>query len=308
MASLGDMYDPNNPVPCWSTSTMRRVAAEPSLADAALRYANLGVPVFPCAPGGKQPLTPNGFHDATSLARIVAHWWERHPDANIGLPTGVTTGVLVVDVDVHGGESGYAAFERSRAAGLTEGWGWLVRTPSGGLHAYYPAVPEAEQRCWQVPAARVDFRGDGGYVIAPPSWIEVDGRPRLYDVIAVGNHLARRLDATALRQFLEPHRPLRPSLYRPVVGCRPDRLADWVAGRREGGRNGGLFWAACEMVRQGHRDSEIAAVLGPAAQTAGLPEREIQSTLCSASRIAARLSPPPASRPSPTQSSEAIGL
>ena len=67
---------------------MQRVADEPTLAAAALRYANLGIPVFPCVPGGKQPLTPNGFHDATSVARVVHRWWQRTPDANIGLPTG----------------------------------------------------------------------------------------------------------------------------------------------------------------------------------------------------------------------------
>ena len=44
---------------------MRRVAEERTLAAAALRYANLGIPVFPCVPGGKQPLTPNGFHDVS---------------------------------------------------------------------------------------------------------------------------------------------------------------------------------------------------------------------------------------------------
>src|SRR4051812_23433018 len=107
------MFDPNDPVPAWTTSTMRRVASEPTLAGAARRYANLGVPVFPCIPGGKQPLTPNGFHDATSSARTVHAWWQRNPNANIGLPTGGTTGVVVVDIDVHGDESGYGAFERA---------------------------------------------------------------------------------------------------------------------------------------------------------------------------------------------------
>src|SRR5690242_8394281 len=122
------MHDPINPVPRWSVGTMRRVATEPTLAAAALRYAHLGIAVFPCVPGGKQPLTTNGFHDATSSAAIVQHWWQRNPEANIGLPTGGVTGVVVVDVDVHPGGNGFEAFERSRSQGLTNGWGWLVRT------------------------------------------------------------------------------------------------------------------------------------------------------------------------------------
>jgi hypothetical protein len=306
------MYDPDHPAPRWSTGPMRRVVEEPTLADAALRYANLGVPVFPCVPGGKQPLTSNGFHDATSSARIVHHWWQRNPEANIGLPTGVLTGLLVVDVDVHTAGSGYPAFERSRAAGLTEGWGWLVRTPSGGLHAYFPTTPEVEQRSWQVASAHVDFRGDGGYVIAPPSRIEVDGRSTTYDVIAAAHHPIQRLDAGRLRQFLEPPRRLllRPDV--PTIGARPDKLADWVASRPEGARNGGLFWAACRMVEHGHDYHESMAVLGAAAQTAGLPEREIESTISSAFRFASRLSPPQASpaasRLGPTRPTEGIAL
>ena len=127
------MFDPNNPIPTWSVSTMQRVAEEPTLAAAALRYANLGIPVFPCVPGGKQPLTPNGFHDATSVARVVHAWWQRTPDANIGLPTGTPTGVLVVDVDVHAGGSGFAAFERARAEGFGDalGRGWCALRPAG---------------------------------------------------------------------------------------------------------------------------------------------------------------------------------
>ena len=42
----------------------------------------------------------------------------------------------------------------------------LVRTPTGGMHAYYPATPDVTQPCWQAARAGVDFRGDGGYVIA----------------------------------------------------------------------------------------------------------------------------------------------
>src|SRR6478735_5000292 len=193
------MLDPENPIPEWTPSTMQRVAAEPTLAAAAIRYANLGIPIFPCVPGGKQPLTPNGFRDATSTARVVHGWWQRTPLANIGLPTGAGAGVVVVDVDVHHGGSGFAAFERARAQGLAEGWGWMVRTPSGGIHAYYPSAPDLEQRSWQVPSAHVDFRGDGGYIIAPPSRITVDGASTVYEVIATASRHPMCIDASGLR-------------------------------------------------------------------------------------------------------------
>lgn len=300
------MYDPNHPVPTWSASTMQRVADEPTLAAAALRYANLGIPVFPCVPGGKQPLTPNGFHDATSIARVVQAWWQRTPDANIGLPTGAPTGVLVVDVDVHAGASGFDAFERARSQGFGNDWAWLVRTPSGGLHAYYPNVRGQEQRSWQIPAAHIDFRGDGAYVIAPRSRVTIDGAQRSYDVIAVATHPPKPVDAVALRRFLEPPRPARtpPPPGMPAKGCRPDALARTVALTPEGGRNRALFWASCRMVESGLSHADVMGWLGPAAQYAGLPDREIETTVDSAFRIATRLGP--GSRPGPTRASEGI--
>lgn len=303
------MYDPDHPVPHWGVSTMQRVAAEPTLAGAALRYANLGVPVFPCLPGGKQPLTPSGFHDAACSARVVHAWWQRHPNANIGLPTGARTGVVVVDIDVHPGGSGFEAFERARADGLGACWGWLVRTPSGGVHAYYPTGVYREQRSWQVPSAHVDFRGDGGYVIAPPSRIEIAGTTRPYDVIAVTTQPAKPVDAIELRQFLEPPRPaanLRPPAALTESGCHPPALARTVALTAEGGRNRALFWASCRMAENDFADADIASWLAPAAQHAGLGDREIETTISSAVHHAARLGP--ASRPGPTRPGEGIAL
>jgi hypothetical protein len=198
------MFDAANPTPHWTVSTMQRVATEPTLGAAAIRFANLGTPVFPCVPGGKQPLTPNGFHDATSSARDIRNWWRRTLDANIGLLTGASTGVVVVDIDVHAGGSGFAAFERARSQGLADNWGWMVRTPSGGIHAYYPNARGQEQRSGQVPSAHVDFRGDGEYVIAPPSRIVVDGVTKTYEVVAVATQPLKSVDSINLRQFLEP--------------------------------------------------------------------------------------------------------
>jgi len=210
--------------------------------------------------------------------------------------------VDVVDVDVHTTGSGFAAFERARSAGLAEGWAWLVRTPSGGVHAYYLRGPASEQRSWQVPGQHVDFRGDGGYIVAPPSRVE----GRAYEVIAVGAHRAAPVDAAALRRFLEPPRPTRPPASMPAVGARPDKLADWVASRPEGARNHGLFWAACRMVEEGHPFDSTANLLGDAARSAGLSEQEAMTTVRSAYRIASRLGAAHIARP--TAAAEAVAL
>ena len=302
------MFDPANPIPDWTVSTMQRVATEPTLAGAAIRFANLGIPVFPCVPGGKQPLTSNGFHDATSSARTVHAWWQRTPDANIGLPTGANTGILVVDIDVHPGGSGFAAFEHARSEGLADNWAWMVRTPSGGIHAYYPAGTDREQRSWQVPSAHIDFRGDGGYVIAPPSRIEVGGVLKTYDVIAVTTRVAKAIDAIQLRQFLEPSRPrsVAPPQGLPPKGCRPEALARVVALTPEGGRNRVLFWASCRMAEGGQSRANAVSYLMPAARYAGLADQEVESTIDSAFRIASRLGP--GSRLGPSQRNEAIQL
>jgi hypothetical protein len=155
------------PEPFDVLAALIRVDRSPSLALAARSLAAAGVPVFPCVVEGKRPLTRRGFLDASSDPEQVAAWWSRTPNANIGIPTGAASGVVVVDVDVHGPHDGRAAYQRATEAGLVDGAGLLVRTPTGGAHVYFPATPGSEQRSWQAATAGVDFRGDGGYIIAP---------------------------------------------------------------------------------------------------------------------------------------------
>ena len=75
----------------------------------ARELARLGVPVFPCAPGGKRPIPERGFHEATTDVRQVEAWWRHRPHANLAIPTGAASGVVVVDVVVHK-VNGYPAF------------------------------------------------------------------------------------------------------------------------------------------------------------------------------------------------------
>lgn len=261
------------------------VVANLSLAEAATRFAANRVPVFPCVPSGKRPLTAHGFHDATANTLQVASWWRRWPDANIGLPTGALSGVEVVDVDRKADRSGFGSFERARRAGLVGGWQVLVRTPSGGMHAYYPADPARQQRSWQAASARVDFRGEGGYVILPPSFLDLNtGLRASYALIGQHDGKVSSVDAAALRHLLDPRQEPLPLPREIVNRADGERLAAWVATRGEGERNRGLFWAACRMAEAGASPEVTQRLLAPAAGQAGLPSREVAVTIRSAYR------------------------
>ncbi|MDA8348208.1 MAG: bifunctional DNA primase/polymerase, partial [Pseudomonadota bacterium] len=70
--------------------------------QAALQLAEeYGLPVFPCRPD-KRPYTEHGFKDATTNLDMIEEWWNRWPEALIGVPTGKASGLVVLDVDPDG--------------------------------------------------------------------------------------------------------------------------------------------------------------------------------------------------------------
>lgn len=268
--------------PSRFTAAVQRMDASWPLPDAAAAFATAGVPVFPCAPGGKQPITQRGFHDATTDLAQVQAWWSRFPAANIGMPTGTRSGVVVVDVDVHG-VNGYEAFARARRAGLVNGWEALVRSPTGGLHIYYPAA-DGEQPSWQAGKAGIDFRGDRGYIIVPPSRRPVDGKTVLYRPTSFAPTEGRPLDAQRLREFLVPPRP--PRRIDPGTGSAAPvdarRMASWL-GRQDTDRNLKLFWAACRLA-EGNVPVADALDAFVSVEQPDFGEREITRTVYSAYR------------------------
>lgn len=137
-----------------------RLNGPAALLDAALWYASQGFAVFPCRPGGKAPLTSHGFKDATTDLDQVRAWWTATPDANIGLPTGLRFDVF----DVDGPEGTIALGEVKDAGGMPDVLAWC-RTPRG-MH-YYVAPSGHGNTTSLLP--KVDHRGLGGYVVAPPS-------------------------------------------------------------------------------------------------------------------------------------------
>ena len=106
----------------------------------ALKYADIGLAVFPLKPKDKRPATENGCKAATTDSRQIETWWSRWPNANIGIATGSVSGGLVVidlDVDKDKGINGYEslAIWQKENGELPETWTSI--TGRGGYHYIY---------------------------------------------------------------------------------------------------------------------------------------------------------------------------
>lgn len=274
------------PAPNTFVGAVSAASGRLRLPEAALLLASAGVPVFPCESGGKRPLTIHGFHDSTTDLGQVEQWWARMPPANIGIPTGAASSVVVVDVDVHGPVNGYEALQRAHRAGLVDGWELLVQSPSGGMHLYFPAASGVAQRSWQAARVGIDFRGEGGYIIVPPSLRDIDSHTVRYTVEKAHLGQSAPLNSERLRDFLVPRPGIRsrPSITAAEQPVDIEQLAAWVARRQEGERNRGLFWAACTMAKHDVSAPQAQNVLTTAGGQAGLSPREVATTVRSAYR------------------------
>ena len=138
--------------------------------NAALSYAAAGLAVFPLRPSDKRPATRNGCKNASTDAAQIREWWTRQPDANVGIATGEKSGGLFVldfDVDESKGENGLDTLHdwESEHGELPETVS--SETGRGGMHLLYRAERVVKNSA--NPAAGVDVRGKGGYIVAPPS-------------------------------------------------------------------------------------------------------------------------------------------
>ncbi len=133
------------------------------LLRAALRYLKAGFSVIPVRPEDKKPYVMwEPFQKRHPTPQEVEGWWQRWPTAMIGIVTGSISGVVVIDVDT---EEGYDAIQRYIPD-------WIVtptcQTPKGGQHLYFKCPDKPLGNNSRV-IPGCDFRGEGGYVIGPPS-------------------------------------------------------------------------------------------------------------------------------------------
>jgi hypothetical protein len=139
----------------------------------ALAYADRGYAVLPLAIHAKQPHPmlggEGGVHHATRDRRLITDWWRRDHFAGIGVATGAVSRLIVFDQDTKGGEDGLANFARELGAWIPQNV--VDATPSGGRHAWLRTPAGLAVRGKQGLYPGVDVKGDGGYVVAPPSMV-----------------------------------------------------------------------------------------------------------------------------------------
>ena len=157
------------------------------------------------------------------------------------------------------------------------------------MHLYYQGT---DQRSGSIRGQHLDFRSQGGYVVAPPSRA-VGGR---YVVVKHEPATGATVSWDAIRGLLQPQRERaagRRAPGRDIRGTSLDRLVEWTAARQAGDRNFPLFWAAKQAALAGQLDGAAAERLVDAARRSGLQggEREARRTIASAQREAATLGP-----------------
>jgi hypothetical protein len=135
-----------------------------------------------CASPGKHPLTMTGLKEASNHYGDIEKWIKKWPFMNIGIATGCESGVVVLDIDKKTG--GFESLEKLEKENGTLPVSIRVKTGGKGLHIYFKATHSIRNRASVLPG--IDFRGEGGYVVAPPSeHISEDS----YEFININNEL-----------------------------------------------------------------------------------------------------------------------
>jgi len=277
----------------------------------AFKYGTEGWYIFPLKVESKEPLPmSHGFKDATTCMDTIGRHWETKP-RNIGLATGKVNSIMVVDVD---NEALFLEFLEKQEQTFPDGL--RVKT-NKGFHAYFQYSKGHDIGSRTFPALGFDIRGNGGYVLAPPSNHPAGG---VYDFIGTGS-------LSGLKELQEPPQWLVDFLVKPKDLAKPKHTANTaldykapisvssgttpfgrgglngeIAALRitgEGARNAQLNTAAFsigQLVAGGEvTESDARTELEAAASSIGLTPQEIKPTLNSglkAGKLKHRSAPP----------------
>lgn len=218
------------------------------LLNAALKYASqYGWAVFPVDPDTKKPLTPHGCKDAKKDPGAIKAWWKRWKTASIGIATGIKSNLIVIDEDIDKDKDLNGYLSVSEWERNNEELPDTVRaiTGRGGYHLYFKYNgSDIGNRAGLLEG--VDVRGEGGYVIAPPSIhpngteYEWENDPEEVELAEINETVKKLL---ALKQSTDNDRFQLPK----TIG--------------KGERNDTLYRLACSLQSKGLSDSAILATV-----------------------------------------------
>ncbi len=258
-----------------------------NMLEVAIRYAERGIPVFPihtptgeggCSCGkadcqniGKHPRTAHGLKDASTEPHKIKEWWAQWPDANIGIPTGAASGILVLDVDPkNGGNESLGELQLSNEPfpdTLT------VITGSGGKHFFFrhPANVDIRNTTCLAGFKGLDIRGNGGYIVAVPS-------------LHASGQRYRRDQNSPKEMAYPPDWFIRLAVNGSGRVKSVDKSLDTEAilkGVPEGQRNESIFKLACRLCHSGvpKEIAEKVVLIAAAECTPPLPESETLRTI-----------------------------
>ena len=147
------------------------------LLHTALTLASRGLHVFPCQPRDKRPATKNGLLDATTELETIRQWWRQEPQLNVAIATGRSSKIFVVDIDGPDAEGELCKLEAQHG----EIWPTVESITARGRHLFFRWPDRMVRNSAGRIAPGIDVRGEGGYVLAPPS-IHPSGRAYAWSV------------------------------------------------------------------------------------------------------------------------------
>jgi hypothetical protein len=203
--------------------------------------------VFPCQARDKRPATVNGLKDAKRDESVIRRAWTQKPDLNVAVRTGRESGIFVLDVD---GEEGFDSLhELERLHGDLPPT-LSVTTPRGGQHFYFVHPGVEIRNTAGYPGHGLDVRGDGGYVLAPPS---VGPAGRRYEV-------DERMEPVQAPQWLLKLLVDRQRAEVAQIGTPRDWGKFVSEGATEGDRNTRMTSYVGHLFNHGHDAEEVLAL------------------------------------------------
>ena len=256
----------------------------------ALMYARRGYKVFPLWPKDKNPITKNGFKDATDDENTIIAWWDKWPEANIGIATGQPSNLVVVDIDGEPGRLSFADMEVQFDDVELDAFRETARVLSGddGEHIIFQWPGREVKSSVSKLANHIDIRADGGYVVAAPS-VHPNGKPYMW----VNDKSPLTMPESLLKLIDQLVEPFNPQSVEDIEIVETEEMTAYGAAvlrkevavveqATEGGRNNALNISACaigNLVPHEIPEADAHEHLMSAASNIGLGHRESESTV-----------------------------